>query len=105
MKWLVTILAILAGALLIATLELANVKHVDTSATDLREIAELREALQRCQAGNRQADVDAPAPAPAPTLEDASRPTEMRTREGAKQQCILEAARLGKATALWCAGL
>ena len=107
MKWLVTILAMLVGVLLIATFKLANVKHVDASAEALREMAELRQALQRCEARNRQADVDGPAPAqvPARTLEDASRPNEKRSREGDKQQCMLEAQRHGKAAALWCAGL
>ena len=104
MKWLVTILAILVGGLLLATLKLANVKHVDTSADALRE---LRKALQVCEATKRRGDVDAPAPAPAQarTFEDASRPNEKRTREGDKQQCMLEARRHGKAAALWCAGL
>ena len=107
MKWLVTILAILVGGLLLATLKLANVKPVETSAEALREMAELRAALQVCEATKRRGDVDAPAPAPAParTFEDASRPNEKRSREGAKEQCLLEAARLGKAASLWCAGL
>ena len=107
MKWLVTILAILVGGLLLATLKLANVKHVDTSAEALRELTELRKALQVCEATKRRGDVDAPAPAPAQarTFEDASRPNEKRTREGDKQQCMLEAQRHGKAAALWCAGL
>ena len=107
MKWLVTILAILVGALLVATLKLGNVKHVDTLAEALREMAELREALQVCEATKRPAEVVAPAPAPAQarTFEDASRPNEKRSREGAKEQCMLEAARLGKAASLWCAGL
>jgi hypothetical protein len=106
MKWLVTILAILVGGLLLATLKLANVKPVETSAEALREMAEMREALL-CEATKRRGDVDAPAPAPAParTFEDASRPNEKRSREGAKEQCLLEAARLGKAASLWCAGL
>jgi hypothetical protein len=103
MKWLVTILALLVGGLLIATIKLANDKHVDGSAEALREMAELREALQVCEAMKRRAD--ALAPAPTQTLEDSSRPTELRTREGAKQQCMLEAARLGRAASLWCAGL
>ena len=101
MKWLVTILVMLIGGLLIATLKLANDKHVDASAEALREMAELREALQRCNA--TKADVVAPGPALAPTFEDASRLNEKR--EGAKERCILEAARLGKAASLWCAGL
>lgn len=107
MKWLVTILAILVGVLLIATLKLANVKHVDTSAEALREMAEMRKALQVCEATKRRGDVDAlaPAPAQARTFEDASRPNEKRSREGAKEQCMLEAARLGKAASLWCACL
>ena len=61
MKWLVTILAILVGGLLLATLKLANVKHVDTSAEALRELTELRKALQVCEATKRRGDVDAPA--------------------------------------------
>ena len=102
-----TILATLVGVLLIATLKLANVKHVDTSAEALREMAELREALQVCEATKRRGDVDAPAPSPAQarTFEDASRLNEKRSREGDKQQCMLEAQRHGKAVALWCAGL
>jgi hypothetical protein len=51
-----------------------------------------------------KADVVVP-PAPTQTLEDSNRPTELRTREGAKQQCMLEAQRHGKAASLWCAGL
>ena len=104
MKWLVTILAILVGGLLLATLKLANVKHVDTSAEALRELTELRKALQVCEATKRRGDVDAPA-TQARTFEDASRPNEKRSREGDKQQCMLEAQRHGKAAALWCAGL
>ena len=104
MKWLVTILVMLIGGLLIATLKLANDKHVDASAEALREMAELREALQRCNATKPKADVVAP-PAPTQTVEDSNRPTELRTREGAKQQCMLEAQRHGKAASLWCAGL
>ena len=107
MKWLVTILVMLIGGLLLATLKLANVKHVDTSAEALREMAELREALQVCEATNWRGDVDGPAQAPAQTrtFEDTSRPNEKRSREGDKQQCMLEAQRHGKAAALWCAGL
>jgi signal transduction histidine kinase len=105
MKWLVTILALLVGGLLIATLKLANVEHVDASAEALREMAELREALQRCNATKPKDDVVAPAPALAPTFENASRSNEKRSREGAKEQCMLEAARLGKTASLWCAGL
>jgi hypothetical protein len=52
MKWLVTILAILVGGLLLATLKLANVKPVETSAEALREMAELREALS-CGSGQQ----------------------------------------------------
>ena len=63
MKWLVTILAVLVGGLLLATLKLANVKPVETSAEALREMAELREALQVCEATKRRGDVDAPAQA------------------------------------------
>jgi hypothetical protein len=107
MKWLVTILAILVGSLLLATLKLANVKPLETSAEALREVAELREALQVCEATKRRSNVDVPAPAPAQarTFEDTSRPNEKRGREGAKEQCVLEAAQLGKAASLWCAGL
>jgi hypothetical protein len=67
--------------------------------------------MQRCEATKSPTDVDAPAPVPMPTaapartFEDASQPNEMRGREGAKQQCMLEAARLGKPPTLWCAGL
>ena len=72
-------------------------------------VAPATESLPRCEATNRPADVDSPVPAPAAapagTLEDASRPIEKRSREGAKEQCMLEAARLGKAASLWCAGL
>jgi hypothetical protein len=66
---------------------------------------------QRCEATKTPTDVDArpppptPAAAPARTFEDATQPNEMRGREGAKQQCMLEAARLGKPPTLWCAGL
>ena len=103
MKWLVTILAILVGALLVATLKLGNVKHVDTSAEALREMAELREALQFARR-RAASEVVAPAPAPAQarTSEDASRPNEKRSREGAKEQCMLEAARLGKPLVVVC---
>jgi hypothetical protein len=104
MKWLMTILAMLVGVLLIATLKLAGVKHVDTSPEVLREMAELRDAWVRCEATKRQADADAPAslPAPArePIFENISRPN-----ESPKQKCMLEAERLGKPAALWCAGL
>jgi hypothetical protein len=103
MKWLVTILAILVVGLLLATLKLANVKPADTSAEALHEMAELREALQVCEATKRRGDVDAPAQAR--TFEDTSRPNETRGREGAKEQCVREAAQLGKAASLWCAGL
>ena len=59
------------------------------------------EAPQRCEPTKGD---EAPLPAPA-RLEDTSRPNEKRSREGAKEQCTLEAARLGKAASLWCAGL
>ena len=72
-------------------------------------VAPAPEALQRCQAMKLSADVDAPAPAPkaapAETFEGGRRPTEKRTPEGAKQQCLFEAEQLGKAASLWCAGL
>jgi hypothetical protein len=74
-------------------------------------VAPATERLPRCEATTRPADVDSPvpapasAPAPAGTFEDASRPIAKRSREGAKEQCMLEAARLGKAASLWCAGL
>jgi hypothetical protein len=72
-------------------------------------VAPAREALQRCEAMKRSADVDAPAPAPtaapARAFEGGRRPTEMRTPEGAKLQCLFEAERLGKVASLWCAGL
>ena len=103
MKWLVTILAILVGALLIVTGKLASIKHVEPSPEALRMMAELREALQVCEAAKRQADLDAPAPAPA--IEEAKRPSEMRGGESKKQKCLLEAERLGKAGAVWCTGL
>jgi Tfp pilus assembly protein PilV len=103
MKWLVTILAILVGVLLIATIKLASITHVDSSAEALRAMAELREALQHCEAAKRQADSDPPtpvrAPAREPTFEDRL-PTET-----AKQKCMREAERLGRVAALWCAGL
>jgi hypothetical protein len=54
MKWLVTILAILVGVLLIATIKLASSTPVDSSAEALRAMAELREALQHCEAANPQ---------------------------------------------------
>ena len=69
-----------------------------------------RETPQRCEATSRPADVEALAPAPTPAaapaqaFEDADRRRETRGREGAKEQCMLEAARLGKVAALWCAG-
>jgi hypothetical protein len=105
MKWLVTILAIVVGVLLIANGKLANVKHVDTSPEALREMATLREALQVCEATKRQADFGAPKPEPTPTLEGANRPNVMRGPEGTKQKCLLEAVQIGKAAAVWCAGL
>ena len=107
MRWLVTILAILVGVLLITTVKLASVKHdMDPSPEALREMATLRKALQVCEAVKKpQVDLDAPAPAPAPALEETNRPREMRGPEGKKQKCLLEAERLGKAAALWCAGL
>ena len=105
MKWLVTILAALVGVLLITTVKLASVKHVDPSSEALLGMATLREALQVCEATKRQADLDAPAAAPAPALEEAKRSSEMRGGESRKQKCLLEAERLGKAAALWCAGL
>jgi len=103
MKWLVTIFAILVGVLLIATVKLASVKHVEPSPETLHAMAELQKALQVCEATKkRQADLDAPAPPQA--LEEAKRPSEMRGGESKKQKCVLEAERLGKAPALWCAG-
>ena len=73
-------------------------------------VAPASETPQRCEATTKPADVEAPAPAltpaaaPAQAFEDAGRGKEMRGREGAKEQCMLEAARLGKVAALWCAG-
>ena len=107
MKWLLTVLAILVGVLLVVNVKLANVKLADNSPEALRVMAELREALQRCDATKRPDALEAPAlaPAPAPTFEDARRPNEERTRKSAIQRCVLEAERLGRAPALWCAGL
>ena len=104
MKWLVTILTILVGVLLIVTGKLASIKHVEPSPEALRVMTELREALQVCEATKRQAEA-LPAPAPAPALEEAKRPSEMRGGESKKQKCLLEAERLGKAGAMWCARL
>ena len=121
MKWLVTILAVVVGIL-----GLAHVKNVDTSREALRVLAEARKALQHCEATKRKAALEAPVPtngtlrmiavAPAPIFqEDAQHkitvvasdlePKELRQREVAKRECGLEAARLGKAASLWCAGL
>jgi hypothetical protein len=97
MKWLVTILAILVGVLLIATIKLASSTPVDSSAEALRAMAELREALQHCEAANPPTPVRAPAREP--TFED-----RLPTETG-KQKCMREAERLGKVAALWCAGL
>ena len=94
MKWLVTILAILVGGLLLATLKLANVKHVDTSAEALRELTELRKALQVCEATKRRGDVDAPAQAR--TFEDASRPNEKRTGKAISSNACLKPSGMGK---------
>ena len=105
MKWLATILVIV-GVLLIATVKLASVKHVDPSPETLHAMAELQKALRACEATQkRQADLDAPAPTPAPASEEAKRPREMRGEESKKQICLLEAGRLGKSPAVWCAGL
>ena len=100
------ILVMLIGGLLIATLKLANDKHVDASTEALREMAELREALQRLQRHQGQIDVSASA---APGAGADIRRRQPAKREGKmkvkKKRCMLEAARLGKAAALWCAGL
>ena len=122
MKWLVTILAVVVGIL-----GLAHVKNVDTSREALRVSAEARKALQHCEDTNWKAALEAPVPtfqsgtlrmiavAPAPTFQDAQHkitvdasdlgPTDWRQREVARRECGLEAARLGKAASLWCAGL
>ena len=125
MKWLVTILAVVVGIL-----GLAHVKNVDTSREALRVLAEARKAVQHCEDTNRKAALEAPVPtngtlrmiavAPAPTFQDDAQhmitvdarphnsdlePKELRQREVAKRECGLEAARLGKAASLWCAGL
>jgi hypothetical protein len=73
----------------------------------LAAVAPADEPQQRCEATKPQADVVPPSPAPVPatTFEDAKRLNEKRGREGTREQCMLEATRLGKAAALWCAGL
>ena len=66
--------------------------------------APISDPQQRCEA-KQQPDVSTPASVPAITFEGARRFNEKRGREDAKEQCILEATRLGKAATLWCAGL
>ena len=127
MKWLVTVLAVTVGIF-----GLAYVENVDTSREALRVLAEARKELQHCEDTNRKAALEAPLPTfqngalrmiavvPPPTFQDDAQrmitvdawphssdlgPNEWRHREVAKRECGLEAARLGKAASLWCAGL
>ena len=107
MNRLFTILALLIGALLVVAMNSTNVRNVDNSPKILREMAELREALQVCEAAKRQnvLDTQAAAPVPAPSSENARVPAAAPSQETEKQRCMREADRLGKPAALWCAGL
>jgi len=101
MNRLFTLLALLIGALLVVA-TYPNVKNVDNLPEILREMAELRDTLQACEAAKSQAvlETKAAGPVPGPSSETAPVPTTAPSPETVKQRCMREADRLGNAALL-----